>query len=184
MHGRWRVGRRGRVANGLPWLVLRSGEHEAVLWHGPVLELVRDGAHATRRLGPDVLAEPPDFDGMLERLRATDQQREVGDVLVDQHLVAGIGNMWKAEALWQARVSPWRTLAETSDDELRAALVVARDSMRARMNGARVAHGAYRRASRPCPRCGVAIRSHPQGETARLTYWCPGCQPGGRVPAG
>ena len=176
MHGRWRVGQRGRVANGLPWLVLRSAEHEAALWHGPVLELVRDGASATRRLGPDILGEPLDLDAIVTRFHAADQARELGDALLDQRLVAGIGNVWKAEALWEARVSPWRTLAQTSDDELRATLAAAHTLMRARLGGARRPHRVYRRVGRPCPRCGTPVRSLPQGDAARTTYWCPACQ--------
>ena len=116
MSGRWRVERRGARRVGLPWLVLRGDEHEAVLWNGPVLELVR-GPGATSRLGPDVLAEPPDLEALLRRLRAAAQERAVGEALLDQRLVAGIGNLWRAEALWEARVSPWRPLGDATDEE-------------------------------------------------------------------
>jgi len=98
MSGRWRVERRGASRSGRPWLILRGDEHEAVLWNGPVLELARD-ARRIAQLGPDILTRPPDFDAMLERLRAEQQARTVGDAVLDQRLVAGIGNMWKAEAL-------------------------------------------------------------------------------------
>lgn len=181
MHGRWRVGPLGAARAGTPWLVLRGDEHEAVLWHGPVLELGRDAGRLVR-VGPDILARPPEIDEMLVRLRA-DPQREVGDALLDQRLVAGIGNMWKAEALWQARVSPWRLVADVADIELRDTLDHAHRLMRSRLDGARPLHRVYRRVGRPCTRCGAAIRSYPQGEHARLAYWCPGCQPGGREPA-
>jgi endonuclease-8 len=183
MTGRWRVEPRGATRAGRPWLVLRGSEHEAVLWNGPVLELGRDPGAATRRLGPDILAGPPDFDGMLARLRAQPREREVGDALLDQRLVAGIGNLWKAEALWESRVSPWRPLADVADDELRAVLEAAHRLMRAGVEGARPLRHVYRRAGRPCRRCGTAIRSYPQGEAARIAYWCPGCQRGGRDPA-
>src|SRR5262249_14258024 len=121
VNGRRRLGAPGRTAAGRPWLVLRSSEHEAVLWNGSALELVSDG-RALRRLGPDILGSPADLSGMLPRLRAEPQERELGDALLDQRLVAGIGNVWKAEALWEARVSPWRPLGEVGDDELRAVL--------------------------------------------------------------
>src|SRR5579884_3807954 len=88
MSGRWRVGRRGATRAGRPWLVLRGDEHEAVLWNGAVLELL--GRHAAPRLGPDILGEPPDYDTMLTRLRAEPPEREVGDALLDQRLVAGV----------------------------------------------------------------------------------------------
>src|SRR5712691_2728965 len=134
MTGRWRVEPRGARRAGRPWLVLRGDEHEAMLWNGPVLELAHDGAELAR-LGPDILATPPDFDGMLERLRAESRSRAVGDAILDQRLVAGIGNLWKAEALWAARVSPWRPLHDVSDDELREVLAEAHRLMRTRLDG-------------------------------------------------
>ena len=181
MTGRWRVGPLGAPRTGRPWLVLRGAEHEAVLWNGPVLELGRGAG--TGRLGPDILGEPPDTDSMLERLRAEPPARELGDALLDQRLVAGIGNLWKAEALWEARVSPWRPLADVSDDEVLAVLAAANRLMRAAVEGTRPLRRVYRRAGRACPRCGTPIRSHAQGENARIAYWCPGCQRGGREPA-
>src|SRR3954452_13438684 len=92
MNGRWRVGKRGAARTGRPWLVLRGAEHEAVLWNGPVLELQR-GTDSVGRLGPDILAEPPDYDAMLASLRRAEQSRDVGAALLDQRLVAGMGNM-------------------------------------------------------------------------------------------
>jgi endonuclease VIII len=181
MTGRWRVEPRGSVRVGRPWLVLRGDEHEAVLWNGPVLELGR-GTTAMRRLGPDILAEPPDLDAMLERLRTAPKEREVGDALLDQRLVSGIGNIWKAEALWDARVSPWRPLADVSDEDLAAVLVSAHEKMRVGVEGARTLRHVYRRAGRSCRRCGMVIRAARQGENARVAYWCPGCQRGGREP--
>jgi endonuclease-8 len=181
MTGRWRVTEVGRSRTGTPWLVLRGDEYEGVLWNGPVLELER--ARTLRRaLGPDILAEPPDLDGMLRRLRRSDQSGSVGDALLDQKLVAGIGNLWKAECLWDARLSPWRRLADTTDDELRAALTSAHESMSRSVRGGRRLRRAYRRTGRACSRCGTPIRSAPQGDDARTAYWCPACQPGGDGP--
>jgi endonuclease-8 len=179
MKGRWRLERRGTARPGKPWLVLRGAEHEAVLWNGAVLELV--GVRGAPRLGPDILGEPPDFETMLARLRA-DPGRAIGDALLDQRLVAGIGNLWKAEALWEARVSPWRRLDEVGDSELRAVLEAAHTLMRTSVEGPRRARQVYRRAGRLCPRCGGSICSAPQGENARTAYWCPGCQVGGNAP--
>ena len=181
MSGRWRVEALGTVQTGRPWLVLRGAEHEAVLWNGPVLELGRGAGSG--RVGPDILAEPPDTDWMVERLRAEPPARELGDALLDQRLVAGIGNLWRAEALWEACVSPWRTLADVSDEELLAVLAAANRLMRTAVEGARPPRRVYRRAGRPCPRCGTPIRSHAQGENARIAYWCPACQRGAREPA-
>jgi endonuclease-8 len=176
MRGRWQVrARDSRRKAGRPWLVLRGAEHEALLWNGPVLELT---ARATRRLGPDILAEPPDLEGMIERLRREHPGREIGDALLDQRLVAGIGNVWKAESLWRARVSPWRHLGELADEELRATLAEAARLMRGSVESGREERAIYRRAGRPCARCGTPIRSRGQGDDNRIAYWCPGCQRG------
>jgi endonuclease VIII len=176
MRGRWQVQPAGARIVGRPWLVLRAGDWQAVQRNGPVLEL---GARGASRLGPDIMADPLDLDGMLARLRAADQAREVGDAVLDQRLVAGIGNMWRAEALFLARTSPWTRLGNLSDDELKGVLTEAARAMRA----ARGPHLVYRRTDRPCPRCGTRIASHLQGDDARRAYWCPSCQ-GGRAAAG
>jgi endonuclease-8 len=170
--GRWRVLAADAEVRGLRWLVLRGTRHQAVLTHGPVLEL--GGTAAVRRLGPDVMDDPPDVDAMVARFRAADQRRELGSALLDQRLVAGIGNMWKAEALWHARVSPWVSLAEVQDDALRHVLETASRLMRAQ----RPARAVYRRAGRPCPRCGELVRARRQGDAARTAYWCERCQAG------
>jgi endonuclease VIII len=174
MSGRWRVQRRGRPIAGRPWLVLRSADHEAVLRGGPVLEL---HARGLRRLGPDILADPPDLDPMLARFRREDPARAVGDALLDQRLVSGIGNVWKAESLWHAGISPWRRLGELADDELHRVLGEAARLMRASVETGRGRRSIYRRAGRPCPRCGTRISSRGQGEGNRIAYWCPACQP-------
>jgi endonuclease VIII len=175
MSGRWRVLGRDAAVFGTPWLVLRGDEHAGVLWGGPVLELDRGVA---LRLGPDILAEPPDYDAMLARVRRERQEREVGDALLDQRLVSGIGTIWKVESLWTQRISPWRRLADVSDDELRAALATAHDVMRARVEGDPYRANIYRRKGHMCPRCGTPIKSWPQGDDARMAYWCPQCQRG------
>ena len=182
MSGRWTVVPAGSVRRGRPWLVLRGADHEAVLWNGPVLELER-GSGSLAHLGPDILDVPPDLDAMLRRLRAQPSSRAVGDAILDQRLVAGIGNLWKAEALWEARVSPWRQLADVSGDELLETLAAAHRLMRSGVEGTRPLRHVYRRAGRACRRCGTVIRSAPQGESARIAYWCPGCQRGGDEPS-
>jgi endonuclease-8 len=174
MSGRWRVGPRGRTARGRPWLVLRGADREAVLYGGRVLEL---HGRALRRLGPDILAEPPEFDRMIANLRRGHGGRETGDALLDQRLVAGIGNLWRTEALWHAGVSPWRPLASLGDTELRRMLEEAARLMRASVEAGREERAIYRRAGRPCPRCSTPILSRAQGDANRTAYWCPTCQP-------
>jgi endonuclease-8 len=181
MLGRWQVRPRdGGALRGRPWLVLRSESHEALLWNGPVLELT---ARGTRRLGPDILADAPDLAAMIANLRRQHPARELGDALLDQWLVAGIGNVWKAEALWHAEVSPWRKLGDVSDEELGRVLGEAARLMRASVDSDREERRVYRRAGRPCPRCGAPIRSRGQGDSNRTAYWCPDCQRG-EDPAG
>ncbi len=151
------------------------GAPARVLWHGPVLEL---DDSVRRRLGPDILAEPADLGAMLANLRALPRQLRLGEALQTQRAVAGIGNLWSAEALWDARLSPWLTLAETTDEELRAALASAARLMHASAHGARTQKHVRHRAGKPCPRCGETIRSWPLGDAARTAYWCPRCQKG------
>lgn len=163
MSGRWRVEPRGAARAGRPWLVLRGAEREAVLWNGPVLELVRGAP----RLGPDVITD--DLSGL--RLDGP-----IGEALLDQRQVAGIGNVWRCEALWHAGVSPWADAAAVDQREV---LAHAQRLMRQALDGPPPRRRVYRRAGRPCPRCGEPIRSRGQGDDNRIAYWCPRCQPHG-----
>jgi endonuclease-8 len=178
MNGSWRVVPAAAETPGLPWLVLRGRELKAVLRGGSVLELTD---RATRRLGPDILADPPDLTAVRARFRAADQRRELGEALLDQRLVAGVGTVWRAEALWETEVSPWLRLSQTTDAELAAVLTAAAQLMRRSLDGGRHERRVYRRAGRPCPRCRATIRSRGQGDDNRIVYWCPTCQPSNTV---
>jgi endonuclease-8 len=180
MSGRWRVDPRGTGRTGRPWLVLRGGAWEAVQWNGPVLSLA--GEEAARRIGPDILDDGIVPGDLVGRLRAAGAGRVLGDVLVDQRILAGVGNMWLAESLHRAGVSPWLAVADATDDELRSALESARGLMRASLGGRRPRRAVYRRPGRPCPRCGSPIRARGLGDANRTAYWCPGCQRGPEVP--
>jgi endonuclease-8 len=177
MKGGWQVLERNGTTTrrGMPWLVLRGEKAEAILWHGPVLEL---DDTSVRRLGPDILAEPPDLEEMVKRMRAAGQSLAIGEAVLDQRLVAGIGNMWRAEALWRAQVSPWTRLGDLSDAELRSVLTEAAQLMRRSLDSGLRQRAVYRQAGRPCPRCGTPITSRGQGEANRIAYWCPTCQEG------
>jgi endonuclease-8 len=174
MNGRWRLEPRGSERRGRPWLVLRGREWEATQWNGPVLTLER---RPVAQLGPDLLADETEVAAVVDRLRRSDQSRLVGEALLDQRLVAGIGNMWLAETLWHARVSPWRRLGEVSDEALTEALTWARERMRESVAGARPPRNVYRRAGRACPRCATPVSSGGLGDTNRTAYWCETCQP-------
>lgn len=173
MRGRWRVAPHDAKRVGRPWLVLRAGLLEATQWHGPVLTL--DTVPA-RRLGPDLLADGVEPTVLVVRLRRADPARQLGEVLLDQRIVAGLGNMWMAESLWSARVSPWLPLGRATDAELLEALAWARRQMRAAVSGTRPPRAVYRRSGRPCPRCGVPIRAAGLGDHSRIAYWCDVCQ--------
>ena len=173
-NGRWRIGRSDARRVGRPWLVLEADGIEATQWNGPVLTLEQRPVH---RLGPDLLAADVDPAALVPRFRAADPSRALGEALQDQRLVAGIGNMWMSETLWAAGLSPWRLLGQVSDEELTAALDGARAAMLASVAGSRGGRSVYRRAGRPCPRCGTPIESRGQGDANRTAYWCPRCQP-------
>ena len=178
MTGRWRLEPRGKPRAGLPWLVLRGETQEGVLWNGPVLTLE---TRNLRRLGQDVLSEDFDLDAAVARLaRAGD--RYLGEALQDQRLVAGIGNMWMAEALWAIRVSPWVRVRDAGEAVLRDAVAATRRLMQEALASGRPGRQVYRRAGRPCLRCGTIVRSRGQGDANRTAYWCPGCQEGGGPP--
>jgi endonuclease VIII len=181
MTGSWRVWRdRPRPRDA--WLVLRRGPDEVVQLRGPVLELMTDSrARFDQRLaglGPDILA--PEFDAarFLRRLREDDPTRPIGDALLDQRTIAGIGNMWKVEGCFEARIDPWRRTGAVSDAEALAIVAACRPRMQqSAADGRQDRHRRiHRRAGRPCPRCGTAIRSRGQGDDNRTTYWCPSCQ--------
>lgn len=181
MTGRWRVRKVGEPPGrrGQPWLVLRGTEWEAAQWNGPVLAL-DDGR--LRGLGPDLLADETSPSAVVARLRSVDQSRLVGEALVDQRVVAGIGNMWLAEMLWSTRVSPWSRLADVGDEELADALAWAQREMRAAVGSRRPPRAAYGRAGRGCRRCGQPILSRGLGDANRTAYWCPRCQRASGAP--
>jgi endonuclease-8 len=187
MGGWWGVFRKGERWRRSPrraWLVLRTPEHEVVQFDGPVLELMTEGRTRFDRrlaaLGPDILAPELDSDEFIERLRARDQTRGVGEALLDQRIVAGIGNMWKSEGCWAAGIDPWRRVANVSDDEALAVVAATRPLMQASVErggrGAKRELRVFERTGRPCPRCATPIRQRGQGDDNRTTYWCPGCQ--------
>jgi endonuclease VIII len=185
MTGSWGVYRKGdpwRRAPRRAWLVLRWEGWEVVEFDGPVLELRSDARLRSdprlTALGQDVLGEDFNTTAFLSRLREDDPRRPVGDALLNQRTIAGIGNVWKAESCFAASVDPWRALAEVTDEEALSLVAFARERMpvSAREGFAARPRSVYNRAGQPCPRCGTVIRRRGQGENNRVTYWCPGCQ--------
>ena len=173
MKGRWRVSPIGTASFGRPWLVLRGSALEARLWNGSTLRLA---SRAELRLGPDLLADGADAAALARRVVAVGATRLLGDALLDQRLVAGIGNMWLAELLWHGRLSPWVVAGDADVSRLGGALGWAQAEMRRAVAGARPVRAVYRRAGRPCPRCGTPISARGLGDRNRTAYWCPTCQ--------
>ena len=189
MTGMWRVLRRGERWPRSPrsaWLVIRRGEHEVIQFNGPVLELMT----ATRvrsdprivGLGPDLVAAAPfDEARFLRRLREDDPTRGLGDALLDQHIVAGIGNFWKSEGCWLAGVDPWRRLADV--ERRRGAGGGPRHPPAHAASPPGTAARATTASSTTRPGCRVPaagppalIRARGQGDDNRTTYWCASCQ--------
>jgi endonuclease VIII len=193
MSGSWHLYRRGQrwaKPQGSAWAVIRGDGHEAVEWGGPTLRVLRSEQlrrdPKLARLGPDVLS--PDFDPeeAIARIRRQDPGRELGDALLDQRLLAGIGNVFKSEACFAARLDPGLRLAELSDADLDVVIGAAREQMLAAVRSGRRPRGVYGRRGEPCRSCGTPIRSAGQGDSNRTTYWCPRCQAaaGERGPLG
>jgi endonuclease VIII len=185
MTGAWRVhpeGARWARSPRRAWLVISKDDNDVVQFDGPVLELLTETRRRFDRrlalLGPDIVADDFDADRAVALLRQDDPTRGIGDALLDQRVVAGIGNMWKAEGCWLARVDPWRPAADVGDAEVRTILDELRPRMReSAAGGHQKAHrNIYNNAGRACPRCGTTITARGQGDDNRTTYWCPGCQ--------
>jgi endonuclease VIII len=171
-------------------VVLETADAVAVCFNAPVAELLTDAELVRNRslgaLGPDLLASDFDPDEALRRLRERPDVT-LGEALLDQRAVAGVGNVYKSEVCFIERLDPFGRVGHFDDVALRGALTTAARLMRANVRGgARVTTGragrgrglwVYGRSGRPCRRCGTPIRSAPQGDLARTTYWCPRCQP-------
>jgi endonuclease VIII len=183
MSGSWRVvDRGGPRPSRSTWLRIRRGEREVLQLNGPVLELMTDSRTRLDRriagLGPDILAPELDEEKVLRRLREDDPTRPIGDALLQQQTIAGIGNLWKVEGCFAARIDPWRPTGQVSDEEALEIVREARSRMRiTALDGFQERFKViYGKAGRPCPRCGTPIRSRGQGDDNRITYWCPQCQ--------
>ena len=178
MTGRFRIGPETRPVSAAPsrvWLELRAAGLRAVLLDGPVLELLTPAQLALhpslRRLGGDVLDDGFDAAVAVRRLRARDPADAIGSALLDQRVLAGIGNVWRSEVLHAVRIAPARELRTLDDATLLEIATTASTMMRGRRPFA-----VYKRAGRPCPRCGARITSGVVGDDGRRSYWCPRCQ--------
>jgi endonuclease VIII len=162
------------------WIALSGERAAAVNFNGTKMRVVRERELARdprlARLGRDILSPGLDSEQAAASLRRAGPDVELGDAMLDQTLLAGIGNIFKSEGCWAARIDPWRKLGDLSDPELASAAGAARDLMLAAVRSGRQPKRVYRRSRLPCPRCRTPIRSRPQGDSARVTYWCTRCQ--------
>ncbi len=169
-------------------LVIHCDERLAVCFNVPVLSLepIKDLTRnrSLRGLGPDVLVEPLDLESILNRV-TQHNDRPIGDVLLDQSVVCGIGNIYRCESLFIERLNPSTTMSHVDRSSFSNVVATAARLMRANLgpSGSRdlgIGHGVsnvYGRAGLPCRRCGESVETGRLGTQARIVFWCPGCQP-------
>jgi endonuclease VIII len=202
MNGSWHIYRPGerwhRPRRDMR-IVIATDAFEAVGFNVPVAEFLDRKSIARqddlRLMGPDLLAETFDEDEAVRRFRERGTT-EIADAMLNQRVVAGAGNVYKSEVLFICGVNPFVPVAALGEHMLREILRAARKYLRANASDPRggiVTYTGYRRTTRradpgerlyvygrarqPCRKCGTAIRVKAQGRDARLTYWCPACQP-------
>lgn len=202
MNGSWhlyRPGERWQRPRRDMRVLVATADFEAVGFNIPVAEFIRardlPRHRELRQLGPDVLSEGFDAAEALRRLRGR-PDTAVADALLNQRLMAGLGNVYKSEVLFMCRISPFTPVAAVEDAALTAIVETSRRLLQANVSDRlapmttytrlrrttnrqdpRERLWVYGRARLPCRRCGTAIRVKAQGPHARLTYWCPECQP-------
>jgi endonuclease-8 len=192
MHGTWHVyepGERWRRPEREARLVLEVPGAVVVNFSAPVIELIEERAiqhyQPIAGLGPNLLDDEFDGTEAFRRLREPSRAAlTVGDAIMDQRAMAGVGNIWKHETLFRCGINPWRRVDELSDEELTALVAKARELLRASVGKGdgpgptrRPTMFVYARAGQPCRRCFTRLRSAPQGVDIRHTAWCPACQP-------
>jgi endonuclease-8 len=207
MNGSWHIyrpGERWRRRRREMRVLVATEDFEAVGFNIPEAEILsaadRSRHRQLRRLGPDLLGETFDEATAIARARAQGP-RHIADVLLNQQVMAGLGNVYKSEVLFACGIDPFAATSALTDAQLSALIATARRFLRLNVTPGvhpMTTYSGYRRttnrddpaerlwvygrARRPCRRCGTAIRARPQGPDARLTYWCPVCQPAAAAP--
>ena len=203
MNGSWHIYRPGE-----PWqrprremrIVVATADYVAVGFSIPVAEFIAAASitrhEELRRLGPDLLSEGFDAEEALRRMKERPGQL-IADVLLNQRVMAGIGNVYKSEVLFSCGISPFTPVAGLTDDELASLVATGRKLLLANVqtslapmttyagyqrnttgrDNASERLWVYGRVGLPCRRCKTSIRLKKHGDAARLTYWCPKCQP-------
>jgi endonuclease-8 len=189
MTGSWHVypaGEKWRKPGWQARVVLEAGDRVAVCFNAPVVELLTERDEATHPaltgLGPDVLRPPVDLDEVRRRAATRSRDVSIGELLLDQQVVSGIGNIYRCEALFLCRVHPRTPWPDAPLDEL---VTTASKVMLTQLEPTTIYRAnVYNRTGRPCPRCGTAIEAETYGAQPRTAYWCPSCQRLGARDAG
>jgi endonuclease VIII len=192
MTGAWHIyrpGERWQKPESRARVVIETEGFVAVCFSAPVVDLLSPRALARdprfSNLGPDVLETGFDPAAALARLRRRNE-KPIGEALLLQSALAGIGNIYKSEALYLCRVHPSRKVGDLSDPDLEALIQKARELLAANVGPAPRSTGrtltgfrywVYGRSGRPCLTCATPIRMLRQGDAGRSTFWCPACQP-------
>jgi endonuclease-8 len=207
MSGSWhiyRAGERWRIPRSKMRVVLSIAEWEAVAFNVPIAEFhtarsLRRSEHVSQ-LGPDILSDDFTIDTGVQRLASYARQApeaEVGVALLNQRVIAGLGNVYKSEVAFAAQVNPFRAIGTLSRNEIERIVEIAQRYMKANIEDGkgdgvvtfsgnrRTTHAmdreerlwVYHRQGQECRRCGASIFLRKQGSQARVTFWCPECQP-------
>ncbi len=192
MTGSWhlyRPGERWRKSTRHMRVVIEVEGFEAVCFNAPVVETFRAtdfASHPVRRLlGPDLCDPDLDVGRCVERVpQFCDETTTAADLLLDQRVAAGVGNVYKSEVLWACGVHPLTPVAAIDSDTRFALLDTASAFLRANLDqptrstlpGRAEGVAVYGRFGKPCYRCGTPIEVRRHGEQSRVTYWCPDCQ--------
>ena len=190
MTGHWRFGPvSGSRSDGPARVVLETELRSARCFRAPTVQVGRTPRvwDAVRHLGPDLLDDPPNVNEMVARARSADQTLAISEILLDQRVAAGIGNVYRNDVLFEGGIHPERPVGTLTDDQLhwlyqRSAAQLRRNvgSHARTTTGARRAGAetfVYGRNRQPCRRCGTEIRIGSSTDLNRVTYWCPTCQP-------
>lgn len=195
MHGTWRRQHVREARRRRATVAITSGS-TVYLCQGAYRAEVMDAAAVRThpklaRLGPDLLADPPDFEEIMRRARlAGHAGREIGDLVMDQRVASGIGNVYKSEVLFESRVHPRTSVRDLTDETLRGVFETAARLMRLNLLTRRRTSvplrrratpsaqrlWVYRRSGQACLDCGTRIERFLQGDMGRSTYFCPSCQ--------
>lgn len=192
MSGTWhlyRVGERWRKRDDQMRVSIEVDDWIAVCFNAPLVETYRQFDRHRHpgfgRLGPDLCRANADLSESIDRLLDyQDPSAFVAEVLLDQHVASGVGNVYRCEVLWAVQLSPFATVGSLNRDDATQVINAAARMLRANLSDGRrvsvpgVAAGlaVYGRNGQRCGRCGDTIQVKRIGEMNRLLYWCPDCQ--------